>query len=216
MNQIFTISDYNVLHSLVFRSDYPGYKPTVKEIPAGDGKVDADKRYAHVASRYFADDWQRAALMPYLEKAHRLAAMVAEDAKIPAQYRPDIHYGALRVLDYPAGAVSHRHEDFDLFTLMMFRDQPQYFSSDDVEAGDTIERIRYFNPQAHLGLLGQEIGLGKATPHQVLPAPDRQRSIVYFAIPDHDATLPSGQTVREWLNAIMTRTRTEFKAYESE
>lgn len=210
--QPFDKQDYDNLHSLVFRPDYKGYKPAVKEIPAGDGKVDEDKRFAHVAPKYFADDWQRAALMPYLLRAHELAIMAALRADIPAQYWPDIRYGALRVLDYPAGAVSNRHEDFDLFTLMMYRPLPQYFKSDDVEAGPAIQSVREVNPQAHLGLLGQEIGLGTATPHWVEAAPEPQHSIVYFTIPDHEAPLGAGN-VRDWLNDIMSRTRTEFKAY---
>lgn len=211
---IFSESEYEALHALVFRSDYPGYKPTVIEIPNGDGKKDSEKKFAHVAPKYFANDWQKAALMPYLERAHILAEEIAESVNIPTAYLPDIRYGALRVLDYPAGAVSNRHEDFDLFTLMMYRDQPEYFKSEDTEAGDVIKMIQCYNPQAHLGQIGEAIGLGKATPHEVLAAPRQQRSIVYFSIPDHDSVLPGGVKVRDWLNERMARSRTEFKKYE--
>ncbi len=46
-----------------------------------------------------------------------------------------------------------------------------------------------------------------------------QYSIVYFAIPDHDAMLPATDerpaiSVRDWLNERMARSRTEFKKYE--
>lgn len=214
MKPLFTEDDYNVLHDLVFRPDYPGYKPSVIEIPNGDGKADTDKKYAHVAPKYFATEEQRKALMPYLERAHSRAFDAAWMAGISAKYMPRIEYGALRILDYPPGAVSNRHEDFDLFTLMGYRDQPELFQSDELESGPVIEKIREWNPQAHLGQLGTVIGLGAATPHWVLPSDKRQRSIVYFAIPDHDAILPSGVSVRDWLNVRMARSRTEFKKYE--
>lgn len=211
---MFTESEYERLHSLVFRSDYIGYKPSVIEIPNGDGKADVDKRYAHVAMKYMTTDQQREDLMPFLERAHNLSMQVAyRIIGFPSQYYPDIRYGALRVLDYPPGSVSNRHEDFDLFTLMMYRDQPDQF----VSYGDTPPALHVayqLNPQAHLGQLGAAIGLGEATPHEVLPSPTRQRSIVYFSIPDHDAVLPSGVTVRDWLNERMARSRTEFKAYQ--
>jgi hypothetical protein len=211
---MFSKEEYDRLNELVFVPDYSGYKPEVKEIPNGDGKVDADKRYAHVAPKYFKTDAQRELLMPYLEKAFQMALAAAALAKIPKAYMPDIRYGALRVLSYPAGAVSNKHEDFDLFTLMMYRDQPDRFVADEVPDTKAIERIRLLNKQAHLGQLGELIGLGQATPHEVLASETRQHSIVYFAIPDHDAVLPTGQTVRDWLNDRMQRSRTEFKKYK--
>jgi hypothetical protein len=203
---MFTEADYEALHALVFRSDYAGYRPTVVEIPNGDGKVDAEKRYAHVATKYVTTDEQRRQLMPYLERAHEVAIAAAQLADVPTAFLPDIRYGALRILDYPPGSISNRHEDFDLFTLMAWRDQPELFQSDEVEAGAAISQIRSLNPQAHLGQIGELIGLGKATPHWVLPG-DRQRSIVYFAIPDHDSVLPNGMTVRAWLDERLGRSR---------
>ena len=50
---MFSKEDYDRLHSLVFRVDYTGFKPTVNEIPNGDGREDKYKRYAHVATKYF-------------------------------------------------------------------------------------------------------------------------------------------------------------------
>lgn len=218
---MFTKDDYDKLHSLVFRDDYPGYKPTVVEIPNGDGKADAEKRYAHVAPKYFASCWQEAALMPYLERAHDLALHAAAAMDISTRYLPDIRYGALRVLDYPPGAVSNEHEDFDLFTLMVYRDQPNCFQAHDQwDPPKPVEVLRRYNRQAHLGQLGQAIGLGQATRHSVLASDSPQHSIVYFAIPNHDAILPAqsladpGTEVRAWLNERMARSRTEFKKYE--
>jgi hypothetical protein len=211
---MFTKEQYDQLNELVFQPDYSGYKPEVKEIPNGDGKVDADKMYAHVAPKYFKTEKQKSDLMPFLEQAHQIATNAAILAKVPPKFMPDIKYGALRILDYPPGSVSNKHEDFDLFTLMMYRDQPDRFLADDIEEGEAIKLIRTINAQAHLGQLGEAIGLGKATPHEVLPSTTRQCSIVYFTIPDHDAILPSGVTVRDWLNERMSRSRTAFDKYK--
>lgn len=217
---MFTKAHYEALHQLVFRPDYPGYKPTVQEIPNGDGNVDAAKRYAHVAPKYFATTAQRAALAPYLDLAHAAAIRAALAVGIPDAYMPDIRYGALRVLEYPPGAVSHEHEDFDLFTLMCYRDQPDRFVAHDDAApgrelpGLPLTRLRRFNKQAHLGQIGATIGLGDATRHSVLASETAQHSIVYFAIPDWAAVLPGGATVKDWLNERMARSRTEFKKYE--
>jgi len=221
MRTSFEREEYDRLHDCVFRDGYPGYKPTVKEIPNGDGKVDAEKRFAHVAPKYLTDavpDEIRSFLNDYLEAAHLFAETVSDAAGIPAAFRPDIRYGALRVLHYPPGAVSNSHNDFSLFTLMMFRDRPECFlpHRETVPFGSdaTIRAIQKFNRQAHLGEIGEALGLGKATRHEVLPSTEVQRSIVYFAIPDHDAILPSGENVRDWLNERMARSRTEFKKYE--
>ena len=211
---MFTKEEYEKLHSLVFVSDYSGYKPEVKEIPNGDGKVDAEKRYAHVAPKYFKTDRQREELTPFLEKAFNLARAAGDIARIPPQFAPDIRYGALRILDYPPGAVSNKHEDFDLFTLMIYRDQPDRFVADEVEESAAIKRIQLLNKQAHLGQLGEAIGLGQATPHEVLASETAQHSIVYFSIPDHEALLPGGMCVRDWLNERMARSRTAFDKYK--
>jgi hypothetical protein len=210
---VFSEEEYDQLHTLVFRDDYPGYKPTVKEIPNGDGKVDADKRYAHVATKYFATQKQRMDLLPFLQRAHSLAMDVATALRIPPEFQPKLEYSALRILDYPPGATSNEHEDFDLFTLMLYRDQPDRFVSKDM-GNHVLREMRFFNMQAHIGQLGTEIGLGQATPHSVLPSTTSQHSIVYFAIPDHGTTLPGGTSVLNWLNERMARSRTEFKKYE--
>ncbi len=229
---IFSADDYQTLHRIVFAEGYPGYKPTVKEIPNGDGKVDVEKRFAHVAPKYFTNTVRhedKAVLQEFLQIAHDIAEEAAFAAGIPFEFFPDIRYGALRVLEYPAGEGGHKHEDFDLFTLMCHRDQPDRFYSHDAPAQPrerfdlrmptAIEIIRQHNRQAHLGQLGEAIGLGKATPHEVLPSETAQHSIVYFAIPDHDSLLPPNEvgtrlTVRDWLNERMARSRTEFKKYE--
>ena len=210
---MFTEKDYNKLHELVFRPDYSGYKPDVIEIPNGDGNADADKKYAHVAIKYMKTEQQRKDLMPYLEQAHEESMDAIFAVDLPFDYMPDIRYSSLRILDYPPGSISNKHEDFDLFTLMMYRDQPDRFLSEDIKS-TTIDLIRKKNPQAHMGQLGTEIGLGPATPHWVLPSETRQKSIVYFVIPDHNAVLPSGVVIRDWLNERMSRSRTSHENYK--
>lgn len=203
---MFTEKDYERLHEIVFRPDYPGYRPTVKEIPNGDGKVDAEKRYAHVAPKYFQnyDGPGRGMLEDYYDAAHNLAQSVAQAWGFDPFYFPHWAYGALRVLDYPPGAGSNEHTDFDLFTLMMYRDRPECFVHTDEQPPF---EVRMLNAQAHLGEIGSEF-LGKAPhPHKVLKSVWRQRSIVYFAIPDHQERLPSGETVGEWLNGRLARSR---------
>lgn len=210
---MFTESDYNILHDLVFRPDYSGYKPTVIEIPNGDGKADSDKKYAHVAVKYMKTEQQRKDLMPFMEKAHAEATNMADEINLPNAFSPDIRYSALRILDYPPGSISNKHEDFDLFTLMLYRDQLDKFKSDETMTSWTLDVMREINPQAHMGQLGEEIGLGRATLHWVLPSESVQKSIVYFVIPDHDSILPSGIIIRDWLNERIQRSRTEHKAY---
>jgi hypothetical protein len=124
----FTSQDYDTLYDLVFQSDYPGYKPQTKEIPNGDGLIDLDKRYAHVADKYLAtlspasDDTDT--LYAYLQKAHDLATQVALILEVPDPFLPYRPECALRVLEYPVGAFGHRHTDFDLFTLSLYRSEP--------------------------------------------------------------------------------------------
>lgn len=243
-HSIFNERDYEALHRHVFRDGYAGYKPTVKEIPNGDGKVDSEKRFAHVALKYFTpgDDAEAKFLGMYLEEAHAVALRVAEALHLPKPFWPHIEYGALRILDYSPGAVSNKHEDFDLFTLMCFRDDVSRFKVDrldyynDPQTGSALSVAQKLNRSLHFGQIAEAIGIAKAMPHEVVASKQRQRSIVYFAIPDHNVFLPYGSdaartlfnrdgteakdigvlgvTVKDWLNSRMARSRTEFKAYE--
>jgi hypothetical protein len=49
---MFTEDEMSTLRNIVFQPQYPGYRPTIVESPNGDGKVDTEKRYAHVAPKY--------------------------------------------------------------------------------------------------------------------------------------------------------------------
>lgn len=210
---MFNADEYNMLHDLVFKEGYPGYKPNVTEIPNGDGKMDADKRYAHIADKYLEACDERVhpealQIMLYcLERCHQLSLQVAEALKIPTKYMPVRKFGALRVLEYPIGAGSNLHTDFNLFTLLLYRTDKAAFitvGNDEVPA-----EARALNEQLHLGGLGQEIGLGTAMTHGVLPLEKVQHSIVYFSLPDWAAELPSGLLVGDWVQERMARSRIE-------
>lgn len=199
---LFSYADYDRLHSLVFVDGYPGYKPDVREIPNGDGQVDAEKRYAHVALKYLTTCRSKAKLMPYLRAAHADALYAAKELKVPEAFLPDIRYSALRVLEYPPGAGSAKHTDFDLFSTLLFRDDSKALVLHQDQAYD-------FSPGLHIGELGELIGIAPATPHHVEPRDEAQHSIVYFAIPDHGAVLPSGVTVGAWIEERIARSRVQ-------
>lgn len=228
---MFSARDYARLHDVVFSGGWPGYRPEVKELPNGDGRVDAEKRYAHVAVTYLRDWCGRAGTghngvflpkqavdmcMSYLMRAHERAVEIARALKCPDAFMPRLEYGALRVLEYPPGAGSHAHTDFDLFTVMLYRDRPGRFMSDWFEMP---EAVRALDEHCHMGELGEIVGLGRATQHSVLASPEWQHSLVYFAIPDHAAkltlsvsTLADTPAVREvsvgdWLTERMARSR---------
>ncbi len=216
---MFNSEDYEILHSLVFRSDYPGYKPDVREAPNGDGKIDTGKRYAHVNRSYLdkmpAEDRQaRFVLEHYLKHAHAESLRVATALDVPDRYLPDARYGTLRVLEYPAGIGGGTHTDMSLFTLKLHRNDPEFDSPlRFYDRRDQAARLNSVASGLHIGEIGEILGLGKATPHEVLPQRHVQHALVYFAIPDHDATLdaPSGgcprQSVGFWLTERVARSR---------
>lgn len=230
---MFTASDYAKIHPLVFANDYPGYTPEVVESPNGDGVLDMEKRYAHVAEKYLQRDKEtdrRIPLRDYLHKAHDLAVQVAVTLGIPPRYWPDYNQGCLRVLEYSPTATTAPHTDFDLFTLMVYRNQSDHFKymqSDKLNASlghaayftnyklaekskQLSKKARELNFQLHLGELLEEIqpDCYLADKHQVTASGDQhQYSIVYFAVPPEHAVLPSGKTVGKWLEERRTRSR---------
>jgi hypothetical protein len=227
---MFDRSEYDLLANIVFRPGYPGFKPDVKELPNGDGKID-EKKYAHISLKNLANfgtSRERTLLLRTLFVAHEAAEQVADALEVPQAFRPDIRYGAVRVLAYPAKTgLSHRHTDFDLFTIPLFRDVQETFRTYPQAAldwSDQDQRERFYAaedlaPGLHLGELGEAIGLGPATPHEVLPHDEGQLSMVYFAIPDWDTMMPKQVnhmplSVKNWLNERMARSRTAFRSYE--
>lgn len=207
---IFNQHDYAALHAAVFRPDYPGYRPNVIEAPNGDGRLDVHKRYAHVATKYLAQDTdedRRALLKHYLDRAYAHALRVAFSLRVPRAFVPMIDACALRVLEYGPGVGSEIHTDVSMFTTMLYRDQPNRFR---VHQDDHIDAVRAHaaDPQMHFGRLGVQTGItARALAHWVEPADTSQRSIVFFALPNHAAVLPSGENVGAFVEREMAKMR---------
>lgn len=206
--KLFDATDWRRLCEL-FSSSYQGYQPDVLEAPNGDGKVDLQKRYLHVALKYTPPEWARW----YLARAHFEACRIAEAIGVPAEFYPKVENGTLRVLDYPIGAGSEEHTDFDLFTVHCYRNTPDNFVRLDAVPA-AAEKI---DPDVHFGDIGAAIGLGPATRHAVAPRPYAQQAIVYFAMPANKARmpdaaceaagLPSGTGALDWIADRYSRSR---------
>ncbi len=206
--KLFSDFDYIKLCSL-FDDDYDGYQPRVLEAPNGDGNIDETKRYLHVALKYDPPLWARW----YLARAHFEACRIAEAIRVPEEFYPKAENGTLRVLDYPPGAGSAEHTDFDLFTVHCYRNTPDDF----VRLDEVDPRAELLDPHVHIGDIGQAVGLGTATRHHV-PARDYpQHAIVYFAWPAKNARMPAaacasanlpiGTTAIDWIADRYSRSR---------
>lgn len=195
---IFDAHDYALLH-ILFTTNYPGYRPEVKESPNGDGVVDWDKRYLHVALKYNPPDFA----VRLLARAHFEACRIAEALGVPKEAYPHVQDGTLRVLEYGPGAGSAPHTDFDLFTVSCYRDSSEPF----VRLAEVDPRAEAIDPRLHLGELAELFGVGKATPHLVTGMPSAQHSIVYLAMPSLSACLPDGRLVSGWLAERKGRSR---------
>ncbi len=210
MTQLFTAAEYSQIHELVFAPGYPGYKPDVVEAPNGDGNKDLEKRYSHIAEKYLAQmprNPDRAYLQTLLDKVHTKSLEVAIAIGVPPAFWPVREYGALRVLEYNSTATTAPHKDFYLFTLMCYRNLPDYFKYISQDASQykknkALHAAQKLNAQVHFGEILEEIDPNtfQATPHEVVASKGPyQYSVVYFSIPEHSAKLPSGLTVGEWL-----------------
>jgi hypothetical protein len=202
----------------------------VVESPNGDEVKDTEKRYADVAEKYLdqylhqpsvtrkteqTDNYH--VLSDYLEKAHQLSLEVAIKIGVPKPFWPVKKYGVLRVLEYNDKATTAPHKDFDLFTLMFYRNLPEYFKYIDQLNNNTkyedfekmkiskklLRSAQELNAQVHFGEILEEIDSKAflATPHEVVSSGGPwQYSVVYFAVPDEqNAVLPSGLSVGEWM-----------------
>jgi hypothetical protein len=196
--KLFSALDHEKLCTLFCR-DYAGYKPNVLEAPNGDGKVDTTKRYLHVALKYDPPGWAR----EYLARAHFEACRIAEAIGVPDAFYPKVENGTLRVLEYPPGAGSAEHTDFDLFTVHCYRSTPEDFQTLGVRDG----RATDIDPDVHFGDIGEAVGLGKATRPWVPGRPYRQEAIVYFAMPANDAPMPNGMRAIDWIADRYARSR---------
>lgn len=196
--KLFDSIDYQMLARL-FDVPYRGYKPEVLEAPNGDGNVDVAKRYLHVALKYDPPKWAQ----EYLARAHFEACRIAEAINVPEKYYPKVENGTLRVLQYPVGAGSAEHTDFDLFTVHCYRSTPQDF----IRTDQVDPRAAAIDPDVHFGDIGQEVGLGQATRHYVPARNYTQYAIVYFAMPANDAVMPNGQGALAWISDRYSRSR---------
>jgi hypothetical protein len=201
----FSRYDWIELAQLFRAQGYAGYKPAVREAPNSDGNVDEGKRYLHVALKYDPPAWA----IPFLARAHFEALKIAERLKVPDAFYPRVENGTLRVLDYPVGAGTAEHTDFDFFTVNLWRNTPTDHEQDTGDAWTTGA------PEWHVGRLGELVGLGRAVPHRVPARPYVQRALIYFAMPAMAARLPhkemphhkQGPTVREWLDDVYAKSR---------
>jgi hypothetical protein len=117
------------------------------------------------------------------------------------------------------GSGSAEHTDFDLFTVNLWRSTPEDHEQIVIHDGGCYGPEPVWEPGArefHIGELGELVGLGPATPHRVPARPYVQKSIVYFAMPDHDTWLPleACPTVGEWLKERMARSRVTAGGYK--
>lgn len=201
---MFDILDYDILYKICFTKDYTGYNPNKIESPGGDGNWDDKKRYAHVATKYLETSnippEHKIILKQVLRTAWKKAMVVAIELDIPRKFWPVYENGALRILEYPPGAITHPHTDPDLFTLMCYRDVKESFKR--LDTSSNIELLDSLNYQAHFGEMAEMITPKyKAMAHEVVATEEPQHSIVYFAIPDHDVKLPGKEmTVKEFLD----------------
>lgn len=205
---MFTEDDYNILHDLTFVDGFPGFTPDVIESPNGDGNLDSEKLYSHVSWKYLNQlpfGTERSTLTEYLQKAHVLAEAAAWELNLPVKWHPHFASGTLRILKYPPGAVTHPHTDFDLFTINMYRNETEHFVYPNDDA--PIFNNPHLKNTFQTGELLEILGYGKATVHEVLPSQDVQKSIVYFAIPNPELTLPCDMTVKDWLDERLARSR---------
>jgi len=201
-----TPSQFQTLHSFAFSPRNSGYKPSIQESPNGDGTWDTGKRFAHVASKYGLGECfsaYKTSLAEAIDACHYLG--------IPGDFWPvSAGDSTLRVLDYPAGATSAPHTDFDLFTVSMYRPNPEAFRYLGGDCAELNVVKRHF-PGIHFGELITEIMGWPATEHEVIASPVATSSAVFFAMPPLDARLPSGVLVGEWLRERKERSRREVE-----
>lgn len=193
----FTKEEYDEIYSLTFDTPgYKGYRPEVQEAPNGDGKWDEQKKYAHIATKYSPSP----RLFEFYGRAFGEATRVYRELDIPSHLHPSWGNSCMRILDYPPGAESAEHTDFDLFTIQLYRDQPEGF----VRTGTVDQTDESISTGIHFGEMAEVAGLRKAMPHRVKALDVRQRSIVFFAIPPKDSSLI---TVGDWLDERYARSR---------
>lgn len=212
-----TCEEFDRLAAYAFSSANPGYKPTVREAPNGDGTWDEQKEYAHLAPKYFSGGTPEPIIEAWTDAM--IAAIDVCDQLGLSSWRPGPD-STLRLLRYLPGATTAPHTDFDLFTLSLYRshkDAFKYIDAEPATIGDwntdrersrrLLTKARELSPGIHFGELMTEILGVPATPHETLPLDEWSYSAVFFVIPDHAKRLPSGVTVGEWIRERVARSR---------
>lgn len=193
----FTEQEYNRIHQLTFQTPgYTGYRPEVQEAPNGDGNWDEQKKYAHVATKYNPCS----ELMFYYGKAFAEASRVCKELDVPRSLMPDWHSCCMRILDYPPGASSAEHTDFDFLTIQLYREHQEGF----IRSGTVEQADESISTGIHFGEMAEVANFRKAMPHSVKGLPIRQKSIVFFVLPNPDVPLI---TAGEWLSERYARSR---------
>lgn len=189
-----------------FSDANPGWRPEIQESPNGDGVWDTNKRFAHIAPKYFNAATPQFVRAAY-EKQLGLARHACRLLRVPEAFYPGPDC-TLRVLDYPAGATTAPHTDFDLFTMRVWRDDANAFKYLG-DVGPNLVSITQRYPGLHFGELLAEVSPKRfvATKHEVIASDEPQSSCVFFVMPDLDAVLPSGITVGEWVEERKARSR---------
>lgn len=193
----FTEEDYNRIYDLTFNTEgYAGYRPTVQEAPNGDGKWDEDKKYAHIATKYNPGP----ELMAYFSKAFHEACRVCKELDVPRRLWPDWNSCCMRILDYPPGAGSAEHTDFDFMTIQLYREHQEGF----VRTGTVDQTDESISTGIHFGEMAEVANFREAMPHYVRGLDVRQKSIVFFVLPNPEVALI---TAGEWLSERYARSR---------
>lgn len=213
---IYTKEDYDRIHKFAFSDENPGWNPDVIESPNGDGVWDEHKRYAHLAPKYFDQasvsspsfytEMYSNGIFQLYHQARNEADRICRHLDIPKEFW-SADDSTLRILDYPAGATTAPHTDFDLFTLCLYRDDMDAFKYLSGEDDPLLERAREISPGIHFGELMTELNGAQETEHEVLGTDNRQCSIVFFVVPNHKAILPSGISVGKWMDERKNRSR---------
>lgn len=178
---------------------YAGYRPNVTEIPNGNGVADSQKKFLHISLRYDPPAFAKRILFA----AHGAALEVAQALDLPGHLFPSLDACALRVLEYPPGADSAPHTDFDMLTLNLWRSHPC--------AGLAAHEVAGYS--VHYGELAELFDVAPADEHMVHATTHTQYSLVYFALPRHATLLPFAHTsaglhtVSDWLRERIARSR---------
>jgi isopenicillin N synthase-like dioxygenase len=191
--------EFEKIYQEVFSPTFTGYSPAIAEAPNGDSRIDLQKRYSHLNHRTLpsARDNVKTFLAEVFSRCMRVALEHARIMNIPYAFMPSAEDSTLRLLEYPPGATSSEHTDFDLFTINLYRSH---------------EDLIVPKMPVHFGELADIVSKGwlKAVPHHVTAhLTQTQRSAVFFVMPALSACLPNGMTVREWVAERKTRSRVQ-------